>query len=613
VTVDPERWRHISQVAADAIEREGPSRGAYLDHACGDDQALRAEVERIVRGHHGYDTLLDGMSGTQEPGTIAPRRRDADSDGPRAAQTATDGAELGPRRAGAPGAFAARLPAELLERGARRLALLVLVYAVGFVVAYVVREVTVHGVGGTPYEQRTHTPGQVLAATFVLVSLLVSMIAARRRLPPARVVQLGLAFEVIGSLGIALASYAGVWELGHAAWGVSWLCVWIMMFPLVIPAPPRSAALAAFSSACMGPLAIALWSTTRGFAWPPAHVLLATTVPNFVCAGLAWFGSQHIYRIGLELRAARRLGRYRLVAPLGGGGMGEVWIAEHDMLARPAALKLVRRELLDRGAGLAATLALFEREAQTTATLTSPHTVRLYDFGLTDDEVFYYVMELLEGLDLERLVRQFGPVPSERAVHFLRQACASLAEAHDSGLVHRDIKPSNLIVCRQGLEVDFVKVLDFGIAAPRPEPRSEARAPRDPLEPSGVLIGTPAFMAPEATRDAAEPRSDLYALGCVGYWLVTGHRVFESNDAMDVLERHRNERPTPPSHRTELEVPAEFDAVILACLEKDPARRPASAASLAARLADLPSHGWNQDQARAWWRRHQGDRSTPTP
>src|SRR5262249_23698430 len=185
----------------------------------------------------------------------------------------------------------------------------------------------------------------------------------------------GLAFEVVGSLGIALASYSGIWELGRADWGVSWLCVWIMMFPLLIPAPPRPAALAAFASACTGPLAIAVWAATRNFKWPATHVVLATTLPNFVCAALAWFGSQYIHRLGLELRAARRLGRYRLVAPLGGGGMGEVWVAEHDMLARPAALKLVRRDLASRDALRGATLELFEREAQTTAALSSPHTV----------------------------------------------------------------------------------------------------------------------------------------------------------------------------------------------------------------------------------------------
>jgi len=170
-----------------------------------------------------------------------------------------------------------------------------------------------------------------------------------------------------------------------------------------------------------------------------------------------------------------------------------------------------------------------------------------------------------------------------------------------------------LMVCRQGLEVDFIKVLDFGIAAPSPEFRSEAGTPPDSLEPGGMVMGTPAFMAPEATRGTAEPRSDLYALGCVGYWLVTGHRVFESSDHVEAIERHRRERPTPPSQGTEHEVSAELDAVILDCLEKDPARRPAKAAALAARLAGLPGHAWDQEQARAWWREHQRDRFTPTP
>src|SRR5262249_37929171 len=155
------------------------------------------------------------------------------------------------------------------------------------------------------------------------------------------------------------------------------------------------------------------------------------------------------------------------------------------------------------------------REAQTIAALTSPHTVRLYDFGLTDDEVFYYVMELLEGLDLDRIVRQFGPVPQARAAHFMRHACASLAVAHDAGLIHRDIKPSNLFVCRQGLELDFVKVLDFGIAVPRPDPGSEMATTPDSLGSPVAVMGTPGFMAPEAMFGAAEIRSDLYALGCV--------------------------------------------------------------------------------------------------
>ena len=580
-------------MAADALEREGAARTNYLDHACGSDTDLRAEVMRILCAHPGFDPMLDSVRGTQSAGTVVPDRgAPADRLVPAASST--------PRREGV---FAARLPHELLERGARRLALLVLLYAAGLVAGYLTREVTVHVVGGSPYHQGKHAAGQVVVGTFVLLSLVVSMVLARRQFGAARVVKFGLGFEIVGSLGIALASYPGVWDLGHAAWGVSWLCVWIMIFPLLIPASPRSAALAAFASACMGPLAIALWSLTRSYAWPPAHIVLATTVPNYLCAAIAWFGSQYIHRIGLELRAARRLGHYRLVSPLGSGGMGEVWIAEHDMLARPAALKLVRHDLYDRFERSGGTLELFGREAQMTAALTSPHTVRLYDFGLTDDEVFYYVMELLEGLDLERLVRQFGPVPATRAAFFLRQACASLAEAHDAGLVHRDIKPSNLFVCRQGLQRDFIKVLDFGIAVPRdtvgagPE---GVRTSQDRLD--GALLGTPAFMAPEVMRGESEPRSDLYALGCVGYWLVTGHQVFEASDIARVVQRHREELPQPPSARTECDVPVEFDAVVLSCLEKDPERRPASAADLAARLEAIPGPSWDEEQAQRWWR-----------
>jgi serine/threonine-protein kinase len=275
--------------------------------------------------------------------------------------------------------------------------------------------------------------------------------------------------------------------------------------------------------------------------------------------------------------------------------MGEVWVAEHDMLARPAALKLVRPELLYRR-GLSAELqARFEREAQSIATLSSPHTVNLYDFGVTHDGVFYYVMELLDGLDLDTLVRRHGPLEPARAVHFLLHACASLAEAHARGLVHRDIKPSNLIVCRQGLEHDFVKVLDFGIV--------RARAERHTGDGRHATIeGTPGYLAPEAATGAApDPRADLYALGCVGYWLLTGHGVFEGGDDREIIERHRSADPVPPSRRTAAIVPGALDALILACLQKSPAARPTDAAALAVRLRDVPLEPWNPDRAAAWW------------
>ena len=582
-------WKRVSRIAADALEREGAARTQYLDRACGGDGALRAEVDRIVNAGVGFDTLLDGTGSrtsglsvaraTAVPGVApalpASRRADRESSG-------------------------GRLPAELIERSARRLGVLAQLYAAGFLLAYVIRELTVHGAGGSPYRQEAHTPGQVMVAVFVMLAVSLSALASRKSLAAPQMVNAGLVFEVIASLGIALASYSGTWEAEGAVWGVSWLCVWIVVFTMTIPAPPRAAAVAAFASAAMGPLAIVLWAGTRQFAFPPAHVLLAATAPNFVGAALAWFGSRHVYRIGLELSEAKRLGRYRLVAPLGRGGMGEVWIAEHDLLARPAALTLIRQDRA--GAASPEAIARFEREAQSTAALSSPHTVRLYDFGLTEDGLFYYVMERLEGLDLESLVRRAGPLPPERAVHLLRQACDSLAEAHGLGLIHRDIKPSNLFACRQGLEHDFLKVLDFGIVKPQTEGSPAAENADGFL----TIEGTPSFMAPEAAAlGIANPRTDLYSLGCVGYWLLTGRPVVEGGPMAAVLWLQRGERPVPPSQLVGHPIPAELESAVLACLEKDPAGRPADMNAFAELLARVPGPAWDQEQARACWRWHE--------
>jgi len=529
------------------MELAGEARARHLEQACADDPALRAEVERLLAAHEGHDPLLDAALASHAPPVVT-------------------AAPLPPRAASADRADAGRLPAELMDRAARRLSTMALLYAVGFVLAYSVRELTVHVVGRAHYQQALHTPGQVITASFTLFAAVVALLLRQRRLPPWRLIYVATLFEILGSLGIALASYS---SLG-TVWGVSWLCVWIMMFPLVIPMPAGAAAIGAFSSAATGVLAILLWGAALHF-YPPAVMILGATVPNFVVAALACLGARQIYRVGVELGEARRLGRYRLVAPLGHGGMGEVWIAEHDLLARPAALKLIRPALLERGRPSPAVLERFEREAQCTATLTSPHTVKLYDFGLTDDGLFYYVMELLEGLDLHALVHRHGPVPAARAIHFLRQVCASLAEAHALGLVHRDIKPSNLFVCRQGLEHDVLKVLDFGIARPASD------SGREPIE------GTPAYMAPEAARGVSTPAADLYSLGGVGLWLLTGELAGDRA-------------------RMSAEVPSELRGVLRDCLADDPARRPRDAAELAARLGQVPGPRWDAAQAEAWWR-----------
>jgi serine/threonine-protein kinase len=283
--------------------------------------------------------------------------------------------------------------------------------------------------------------------------------------------------------------------------------------------------------------------------------------------------------------------------------MGEVWRARHRMLARPAAIKLIRAS-----AGASPEAARrFEREAQVIASLRSPHTVELFDFGVAADGAFYYVMELLDGLDADSLLRRFGPVPPERAVHVLRQICHSLSEAQSHGLVHRDIKPANIFLCRYGEEYDFVKVLDFGIVG---TVRDGADAsPVQTVE--NAIQGTPAFIAPEqAMGGELDGRADIYATGCVAYWLLTGQFVFTADSPMGLILQHAQTPPTPPSARTSQPIPRALEELVLSCLAKDPADRPQSARELSARLASVELMGqWTQGRAEEWWTTHQPVRS----
>jgi serine/threonine-protein kinase len=251
----------------------------------------------------------------------------------------------------------------------------------------------------------------------------------------------------------------------------------------------------------------------------------------------------------------------------------------------------------------------FEREAQITASLRSPHTVQLYDFGVTDTGNFYYVMELLEGLDLHQMVKRFGPQPVERVTLLWRQACRSLAEAHAHGLVHRDIKPANLFVARLGHEYDYLKVLDFGIVKDRPGGEGPGL-----MTAQGFLHGTPAFIAPEIVFGGRpiDGRADLYSLACTAYWAVTGQLVFDAATPADMLLHHAQTVPTPPSLVSELPVPREFDRILMRCLEKDPAKRFKSALDVDAELANVPTPGsWTQDDARRWWEAHAPELLSP--
>jgi tRNA A-37 threonylcarbamoyl transferase component Bud32 len=297
----------------------------------------------------------------------------------------------------------------------------------------------------------------------------------------------------------------------------------------------------------------------------------------------------------------RRCGSYELLELIGRGGMGEVWRARHTALGRHAAVKRIRPELaVESGEDAATVLRRFQREVQATSALRSPHTVAVYDYGTADDGAFYYAMELLEGRDLRTLVEDHGPLAPERAVHFLLQACDSLAEAHVAGLVHRDVKPANLFACKLGLQHDFLKVLDFGLV----KPAAGSGLLETQLTVGAAAMGSPAFMPPEIAegRGTVDARSDVYSLGCVAYWLLTGKLLFEADTAMRMLMDHVGKTPEPPSKRAGAALPAALDDVVLRCLHKAPDERPQNARELAALLRKVPfAQPWNDTRAEAWW------------
>ncbi|HUS30886.1 MAG TPA: protein kinase [Kofleriaceae bacterium] len=314
---------------------------------------------------------------------------------------------------------------------------------------------------------------------------------------------------------------------------------------------------------------------------------------------------------------AKQLGSYKLVGRLGAGGMGEVWRAEHQLLARKAAIKLVRPDILRRNEEHAALIQeRFRREAQTLASMRSRHTIELYDYGVTDDGTFFYVMELLDGLDLSQLVRGFGPQPAARVISIIGQACQSLGEAHHAGLLHRDIKPANLVLCRAADEVDIVKVLDFGIVhnitdpiappvtAPELKPGRDNSGER--LTTEGSVIGTPGYIPPEqATAAPLDARGDLYALGCVAWYLLIGDEVYPGLDTEDQVLRAHVFEPIPSlRHKMRGWLPVELEQLITKCLAKRPEERPEDARALAKALAaiEIPTeHQWTDTHAQMWW------------
>ena len=322
--------------------------------------------------------------------------------------------------------------------------------------------------------------------------------------------------------------------------------------------------------------------------------LVSFVLLTILSAVASVFGVDTISSLQREAFEAKQFGQYRLKQKIGAGGMGEVYLAEHQLMKRPCVLKMIRP---DR-AGDEKVLARFQREVRATARLSHWNTIEIFDYGHTADGTFYYVMEYLPGMSLAELVKRYGAIPPERAVHLLRQVCAALSEAHGMGLIHRDIKPGNIFVAQRGGVYDVAKLLDFGLVKPLMEEQSLE------LTAEGTITGSPLFMSPEqATGESnADVRSDIYALGAVAYFLVTGRAVFEETKPIKLILAHAQQEVVPPSQLQE-GIPGDLERVILRCLAKSPEDRYQTVEELAEGLAACRgSRAWDAEQAAQWWR-----------
>jgi hypothetical protein len=439
-----------------------------------------------------------------------------------------------------------------------------------------------------PVSLGSHVTGTVLA-------LLAWRLARGKKLLTPRALQ-GL--DVIGTLGPCWA-FAAMGHHSPPPYGIYTALLAIthvsISRAMMVPSIPRRTVWLAVSSFAAIVLSCALvplpHEMVQGGATRKAVVLTALEWA-IAGVGVSFLASKVIYGLHEIAREARQLGQYALEEKIGEGGMGEVYRAHHAMLRRPTAVKLLS------GDGSEAQLRRFEKEVQLTARLTHPNTISIYDYGRTPDGVFYYAMELLDGLTLHELVQKDGAQPAGRVIHLLRQVCAALKEAHGIGLIHRDIKPANIHLCRRGDVPDFVKVLDFGLVR---EVKNAADVTRSTVD---AVVGTPLFMAPEAilTPDKLDARADIYGLGCVAYYLVAGTPPFTGESAVEVLAHHLHSPPTAPSRR--ISVPDDLERVIMTCLAKDRIDRPQSADALSRTLEQCAdAKTWTEADAAAWWKR----------
>jgi serine/threonine-protein kinase len=497
------------------------------------------------------------------------------------------------------------IPDDLLREASDRLGIISLIGVALWLVGVALDHVAMRAMDpGNPHWRQLHTPDAVVGIG-ILTSFALFVYSRKSHRSPRFMLDLGLGYLVLTSLEIGI-----IWHWDRFAPGQSlepmftWVGSLVLIFAAIIPNPPGKTLVAGLIAASMMPVGM-LVARLRG-VWPFGSVgdALLMHYPDYIMVGVSVVISRVVTRLGQHVTRAREMGSYRLGELLGRGGMGEVYRATHRMLARPAAIKLIRPEMIGAVDEETAQLALkrFRREAEAAASLRSPHTVELYDFGVTEDQTFFFVMEFLEGMDLETLVRNHGAQPANRVIYILRQVSESLEEAHSRGLVHRDIKPANIHLGRLGLLHDFVKVLDFGLV------KTVTGAPAESSLSTGAdsTPGTPAYMAPEmALGGPIDGRADLYAMGCVAYYLLTRQVVFEAGTALQAVARHVKEMPVPPSERGGVPLPAALEQLVLALLNKRPEDRPGSAAEVDRALAAIDLEPWGEEQAAEWWKRVQ--------
>ncbi len=500
-----------------------------------------------------------------------------------------------------PGRRPRDLPEDLLRAASLRLGVMSLLFAVLWTVGTVLGHLAEHALHPESQRWLQFEIGDGIALGSVILSLALFAYTRTGDRNPRFVLDLGLMYMVATAFALALVFHLGGISTGPVFPEISWVGAVVLMFAAIVPTTPKKMLIAGLIAASMNPIGMLIAKAQGVWNFGPSSRVLLMHYPDYILVGAAVVITHVMTKLGQQVTKAREMGSYQLGGLLGRGGMGEVYKATHRMLARPAAIKLIRTEMLGAIDKEAAKLAVtrFRREAEAAANLRSQHTVELYDFGVTADGTLYLVMEFLDGMDLETLVRKTGPLPTGRVVNILRQVCDSLEEAHRRGLVHRDIKPANIHLGKVGLRHDFVKVLDFGLVK---EVSSVSVEHSLATIPGQMALGTPAYMAPEmALGEPVDGRADIYALGCVAYYLLTGQIVFEAEKTFQMIAKHLQTPPIPPSHRTDRPVSAELERLILKCLAKHPNDRPKSAAHLLQALDWIPTDAWGEEQAMQWW------------